>query len=252
MGSRWLIVAAGLLLLLSLSSATRNVNALSLVDINTMILNAPANTVYFIYPDNDNSHPKCNPQSVGYAALSDWTAAGFIFGMLSNVPQNSVPDTRGTIVSPGSCAPVPSGKALVLFGGPLVNSLVYYYELNRVSPVYWQLTGSWTTGTESWYTRDGAPIPGATMSVQTLLGGHGDMFLVEVFQDANGNTVLAAYGFGGRGTFASGYYFKSVISPNLASYGHAWYIFQWTDGANGQPYDGFVQLNEITPVAQGD
>ena len=76
-----------------------------------------------------------------------------------------------------------------------------------------------------------------------------DMFLIEAFIDNSGNKVFIVYGYGWKGTFAAGLFFKSIICPNMSSYSNAYYVYRWTD-SNG---DGFVDLNEIdmTPVASG-
>jgi hypothetical protein len=57
------------------------------------------------------------------------------------------------------------------------------------------------------------------------------------------------YGYGWKGTFAAGKFFKFVIAPDMDSYGGSFYVFRWTD----DDVDGFVDLDEIntTPVAAG-
>ena len=57
------------------------------------------------------------------------------------------------------------------------------------------------------------------------------------------------YGYGWKGTFAAGLFFKSIVYPNLSSYSDAWYVYRWND-SNG---DEFVDLNEVdqNPVAKG-
>ncbi len=75
------------------------------------------------------------------------------------------------------------------------------------------------------------------------------MFLVERFTDSSGNTIYYMYGYGWKGTFAAGKFFKFVIAPNMSSYTGSFYVFRWTDADS----DSFVDLDEIdtTPVVQG-
>ena len=73
------------------------------------------------------------------------------------------------------------------------------------------------------------------------------MFLIEAFTDANGNLVMIIYGFGWKGTFAGGLYFKNRVYPSIGTFTDAWYIYRWAD-QNG---NGFVELNEITLVNHG-
>jgi len=206
------------------------------------VLNAPARTVYFIFPDGDAAHPK--PPGVGYAALSDWTALGFMYGSLANMPQIIALDTNSTYVDPATGAPRIHNSIIVLFAGPLVNSVVHYYEQNRIAPLWWSLQGGWSTGTMYYRTRSGAVA--ATMTVQTANSGSADMALLEAFTDANGNTVIICLGFGGRGTFAGGVYFKTVLSQygNLAGLTDSWYFYSWTD-RNGNL---FAEPSEVGPI----
>jgi hypothetical protein len=66
--------------------------------------------------------------------------------------------------------------------------------------------------------------------------GTSDMFLVEYFKDANNNNVFIIYGFAWKGTYIGGVFFKTYILPNIASFTHGWYIYQWNDvNGNGLP-----------------
>jgi hypothetical protein len=60
------------------------------------------------------------------------------------------------------------------------------------------------------------------------------------------------YGITQYGTLAAGPYFRDTILPSIGNYTQGWYIFEWTDGANSQPYDSFPQPAEISAVAQGN
>jgi hypothetical protein len=211
------------------------------------VMAAPANSVYFIFPDGNHAHPK--PSGVGYASVTDWTALGYVYGMMDNMPQITALDTNSTYIDQTTGAPKIHDSIIVLFAGSLVNEVVHYYEVNRVAPLWWSLEGSWSTGTLYYRTSSGAVA--ASMPIQTVGGGSADMMLVEAFTDANGNTVLIFSGFGWEGTFTSGFYMKNLVySGALAGMTDAWYFYSWTD-KNG---NGFVEDYEVnpTPVNHGN
>jgi hypothetical protein len=209
-----------------------------------LMTDAATGSVYFIYPDYDPSHVK--PNGAGAAALSDFTALGFVYGMTVNTQVNAL-DTSATYVTQSNGKPLVSGKGIVLVGGQAVHACVRYYENQRIAPVYPQVEGTMYY----WYTKAGVKLTNTGMD-STLFGNrisyHQDMFIVENFADDSGNAVFVIYGYGWKGSFAGGEYFKSIIYPNIDSYTHAYYIFNWVD-ANG---DSFPDINEITQVTSGD
>jgi Tol biopolymer transport system component len=207
-------------------------------DLASAIVGASDHSTYFVYPD----YQGVKLAGVTYAWLSDWTATGFMLGMCSNI-QYETTDTNPNIIDTGSGAITIQDGSFVLFGGPLVNAPVHYYEANRIAPLYYQNDD----GTLYWYRADGTRID-ATALQGPQKSSH-DMFVVESFIDSNGNHIFIVYGYGWKGTFGAGKFLKFVMYPNIASYTSSYYVFQWIDG-NG---DGFVDLNEIstTPVAQG-
>jgi hypothetical protein len=211
---------------------------LPISDVASSIVSAGENEVYFLYPDYHGA----KPPGVAPALLSDWTATGFMAGMCTHL-QYEATDTNPSVVDSGSGALTLQGKTFILFGGPLVNAPVHYYETNRIAPLYYQNDG----GTLYWYRTNGTRID-ATALLGSQKSSH-DMFVVESFTDDHDNRILIVYGYGWKGTFAGGKFFKFVMYPNIASYTASYYVFQWIDN-NG---DGFVNLNEIstTPIAQG-
>ena len=76
------------------------------------------------------------------------------------------------------------------------------------------------------------------------------MFIVEYFMDANNNKVFIIYGFAWKGTYIGGVFFKTNILPNIASFTHSWYIYQWND-VNGNGLPDPYEVN-TTPVCYGD
>jgi len=213
-------------------------SALTLDDSEVFILEAPENSVYFIYSDIVQA---TKPLGVTKASPIDWTATGYIKGMTRYAQLEGL-DTNGGLVDQSSGAPMFSDMSAVMSGGPIVQVLVKYYEANRIAPVYY--------GTENrkyyFFQRDGTRIDASGLTPTA----HEDMFVVEHFLDTKGNAILIVYGYGGRGTFAGAQFFKSVIYPNIRDYTHSYYIYHWLDINN----DCFPDLNEITPtpLACGD
>jgi hypothetical protein len=212
----------------------------SLAEFEYDVKNAPSYNACFVYPDYEGS----KPSGVYYASLSDWTAIGFIIGMCSS-SQNETTDTDPTVINTSNGMIILSDAKFVLFGGPLVNSAGYYYENNRIAPVYWGLDGS----TYYWYLANGTKLDSTGMPFSQIAAGSQDMFLIEVFTDSSGNVIYYMYGYGWKGTFAAGKFFKFVIAPDIANYTGSFYVFRWTDTDS----DSFVDLDEIdtTPVVQG-
>ena len=62
-----------------------------------------------------------------------------------------------------------------------------------------------------------------------------DYFLIEVFRDGRGRTVIIIYGFGWKGTLAAGKYFDRELSGLLEDE-DAWIVGRWEDSN----MDGFV------------
>lgn len=140
-----------------------------------------------------------------------------------------------------------SNKVIVLFGGPLVNEAVHYYESNGIAPLHWGLVGGFVSGTEYYYNCLGQPV--ASVSLSVLGPEVQDMGLIEAFTDQNGNTVMIFSGFDWQGTFVSGLYFKTVLTSRLSTMTDSWYIYSWSD-SNG---NGFAEVSEVnsTPVNHG-
>jgi hypothetical protein len=203
-------------------------------------VDAAENEIYFIYPD----YRGVKPPGVAPALLSDWTATGFILGMCTHL-QYETTDTDPSVVDTGNGALKLQGKGVVLFGGPLVNAPVHYYEANRIAPLYFGVEG----GKYYWYRRDGTRIDATGMAFSDIRAGNKDMFVIESFIDPDGNHIFIVYGYGWKGTFAGGKFLKFVIYPYIGNYTCSYYVFKWVDD-NG---DGFVDLDEIitTPIVQG-
>ncbi|MGB6680558.1 MAG: C1 family peptidase, partial [Candidatus Bathyarchaeia archaeon] len=127
----------------------------SIYDIDCDIVNASEDNVNFIYPDYTGS----KPPGVSYAALSDWTAAGYIAGMCTNI-QKETTDTNQLIVDSNNGTVILQNETVILFGGPIVNAPVKYYENNRVAPLYYRNVD----GANYWYEFDGTRLEETRMT----------------------------------------------------------------------------------------
>lgn len=221
-----------------------NANTLSISSVGTDIIKANSGLVIYVLPDWQSNHPK--PSGVGTALLSDFTALGFTYGASTNT-QILALDTNSTYFDSNTGAPKISNGIVVAFAGPLVNSVVQYYENAGTSPLYFQWTTISGTTYTNFYNRQGsllASMPAAQVGVFS------DTFLLEYFTDANNNKVFVIYGFGWKGTYVGGVFFKTFVLPSIASFTHAWYIYQWTD-LNGNGLPDPYEVN-TTPVNSGD
>ena len=218
------------------SSWSYNVGSAPTVGIDqleTLLLNAPANTVYFIFAD---------PAYMTRAeATYDVASGGIVYGLCTNTQHLGFDTTPGWLLPSGAINTATISDATVaMFGGPAPHVAVRYYEGAGLTPVK-------AAGTATHYMfLDQADAVVAALAITAVAGGHEDMFVVEVFEDGD-NTIFVVYGFDWKGTWAGGIYFKEVISKNLGSYPEACYIFHWVDGPPG--YDGIPQSPEIHPEA---
>jgi hypothetical protein len=79
-----------------------------------------------------------------------------------------------------------------------------------------------------------------------------DYALVELAVEPDSGTLtLIAYGLLSPGTRAAAHYAGQVIVPGRATYDQAYYLYEWTDGANGGNADQLPDTSEFTLVASG-
>jgi len=197
------------------------------------ILNAPANTVYFIYAD---------PAYMARAEATYDVASGEAVRNLCVNTQHYGFNTTQYWLSPlGTINTTTIHNATVaMFGGRCPNVVVNYYETAKgLAPVKFK-----DNSTHIWFENKAGTILGALpQSVTDTPNYHEDMFTVMVFYDEDGdNTVFVMYGVNWKGTWASGIYFKEVISKNPSAYTNDYYVFHWIDD-NEQ--DGIPQSSEI-------
>jgi hypothetical protein len=213
-----------------------------------LVVNASSGNVGFLYPDWDPSRAYLKAPGVIVAQLSDWSATGIVYGMERNMPQQQGLDTSPSMVDTSTGRPL-VGSTIVIFSGPVVHSVVRYYEQNHIAPTYFfydQFTGTFQ------FRRAGDGSIVAAMVASDVRGGRVDLFIVEAFLDASGRMVFIGYGFGWKGTFAAAKTLKDIIygpnGQNIGLYTKSWYIYSWIDRNN----DGFPDTHEMAPVASGN
>jgi len=214
------------------------------------IIEASLNSVWLIYPDTNESHPK--PEGVGYPDSEAYSfyeyGIGVILGMQAHPQQESI-DTNTALFSATTGAPVVSSTAFVFMAPPAVESQMAYYESHRIAPVY--LSGNETS--LYWLTANGTLIP-ETITLRTSPPASSEIFVLEVFVDANSNFVFAGYGMTPRGSMAAAVFYKTIYTQ-LASYKEAYYIGRWSD-ANGNgmadPSDEYIVIasESVYPIPE--
>ncbi|MCW4016702.1 MAG: hypothetical protein NWF06_10065 [Candidatus Bathyarchaeota archaeon] len=202
---------------------------------NEQILNAPANTVYFIY-----NNPSLQNQA---EATYDGTSGEILRNLCTNTQNYGFSTQQNWLLPSGAINTTTiNNSTIALFGGRLANVVVNYYEtVKNLLPITFTVNGDYLC----FENRTGAPICDFPLSVIASSGYSEDMFIAMVFYDVEGdNTFLVMYGVGWKGTWASGIYFKEVMSQNLDAYTDCYYMFHWVDTNE----DGIPQSSEIQSI----
>jgi hypothetical protein len=172
--------------------------------------------------------------------IYDDSATGFAYGHRVN-NKLLFAHTDASKVS-GNGQPYWSGYSnLVLFGGPLANKVLKYYEGVNKPPLKY-------VGTATHYTIVSTANPSnQLLSVPySSVGPSIDYFVVEVFSDGM-HYVISLWGLAQWGTYASGVYFDGIFN-SIPSMACSWQIVRWKDlNGNGVP----DYPNEFTVVASG-
>lgn len=197
------------------------------------ILNAPADTVYFIYAD---------PTYMTRAeATYDVTSGESVRNLCVNAQHYGFNTTQYWLSPSGAINTTTiSNATTATFGGRCPNVVVKYYETVReITPVKFN-----ANSTHLWFeNREGIILGALLQSAIGVPNYHEDLFTAMVFYDAVGdNTFFVMYGIDWKGTWASGIYFKEVISKNLSAYTNDYYVFRWIDDSE---QDGIPQSSEI-------
>ena len=174
--------------------------ALSLGEVaGEKILNAPANTVYFIYAD---------PVYMTRAeATYDVTSGEAIRNLCVNNQHYGFNTTQYWLLPSGAINTNTIYNATIaMFGGRCPNVAMRYYETVReITPVKFK-----DNSTHLWFeNREGAILAALPQSAIGVTNYHEDLFTAMVFYDEVGdNTFFVMYGIDWKGTWACGIYFK--------------------------------------------
>jgi hypothetical protein len=201
--------------------------------VDEKILSAPAQSVYFIYAD---------PAYMSRAeATYDVTAGETMPNLCTDSQHYGFITTQCWLLPSGAInTSTISNATIATYGGRCANIATRYYEtIKELAPV--KFGGN---STHLWFeNRTGTKLGTLPASIIMAPNYHEDMFTAMVFYDEDGNnTFFVMYGIDWKGTWASGIYFKEVISKNLSAYTKECYVPHWVDD-NGQ--DGIPQSPEI-------
>ncbi len=133
------------------------------------------------------------------------------------------------------------GTMLVMAGGgwELGQPVTRYLNTNGYTPIYYGTPqGGGALGLIQRGTAGGADTVVAPYAAIT--DTHDYFVLQMVVEPESGTPSLVAYGFGGAGTLAAGWYLANRVLPNLSDYEKAWYVYEWTDASSdaGAPDGG--------------
>lgn len=184
------------------------------------VVNAPANTVYFVYSDPAlQSRPEATYDST----------SGEILRSLCVNPQNyGFNSNRNWVLPSGEInANTIHGSTVLLFGGRFANNVVKYYEtVKKIAPQTFIIQNNVLFFED----RTGTTLAKFPLTALESSNYSEDMFAVMAFYDEESdNSFLVMYGVGWKGTWASGIYFTEVISSNLNAYSSGYYVFHWVD-----------------------
>jgi hypothetical protein len=196
------------------------------------------NNVKVIYP-SDLVSPK--PLGCAPASVSDWLASMAVSTKLIDFTEGL--DTEAEFVNQNTGEAIGlAGTGFVSFGGPVVNPILSRAEDGETlvadrAPIKFYADA----GTFYFQHYDGTRITDANLPV-SVINSNQDMFVIEVYRDADGRNFMICYGFGWKGTYAAGKYFDQIVYPNLYAYNCSWLIGKWEDtdgnGFVNNPADG--------------
>ena len=204
-------------------------------ELETKLLDASANEVYFLYADPAYM---TRPESA-----YDVTSGGIIYGLCENPQNQGFNTTKWWLLDTGAInATTIHNATIAMFGGTAPHfSVRYYVENAELTPVKegWNSTHVWFASR--------ADIVIAALPWITVGMGYEDFFVIETFAEGD-NFFLVMYGMDWKGTWAAGIYFKEVMLRDLSNYEGQYYIFHWVDDSE---QDGVPQSSEICMTAFG-
>ncbi len=196
--------------------------------IQQLVVNAPKDSVLFIYPESDRNRTK--PAGVEYPSEQDFSAyiiaGGIIFGMTKN-PQLSTTDST-SYVDRQTGKPQFEGT-LVIVGNAQINGAARYYQTSG------QVAALLSQDQDSLYVQEstGRVIDSTRVSKQVLTASDSDIFVIELLTDTEGRNVIMVWGYTGRGAISAARMTKFEILANPGKYAATFYVGRWTDASEG-------------------
>jgi subtilisin family serine protease len=213
----------------------RKAVANSIALIGSKVADASTNSVHFLYVNPDaNTKP-----DTAYDAI----ASGILYGFSSNTQQQQFTSAADLTYESGELnTSKVNNSVVVLFGGPCAQKTVGYYEEEGLAPL------RFTANSTHYMFVTQANVTVAALGRNKVVSGYEDMFIIEVFTDKT-NLFVIMYGFGWKGTWAGGIYFKEVISHNFNDYSEGCYLFHWIDDSaqDGVPQSSEIHKEDFTP-----
>ncbi|NWF86388.1 hypothetical protein HXY32_01005 [Candidatus Bathyarchaeota archaeon] len=169
-------------------------------------------------------------------------AEGVVYGLTTNPQRQGFTSNNNAILESGELnMSVINNATVVFFGGPCPQKTVGYYEAVGVTSVKFAANDTHY----SFITQNNVVV--ASLNRASVNSGHEDLFVIEVLTDKT-NLIVIMYGFTWKGTWASGIYFKEIVSKNFNSYSEKCYVFHWVDDVeqNGIPESSEVHLEYAT------
>ncbi len=121
---------------------------------------------------------------------------------------------------------VPTNSSVISVGGPLVSTMTNYYMRENGDPsAPVKIEVDQQSGTVVFRSKSGVST---SIGFNEINSSH-DMFVIQVFEDSNGRSILIAAGAGGYGTYAAGWFFKNVVYNNPSFSGDSYLVVEWTD-----------------------
>jgi len=237
-----LIVASYFAVQLLLAPASRS-GEVSVYSAVEQLINAPDNSVLFVYPESNKSRTKL--AGVEYPSQEDYAfyelAGGILFGMTKNTQLSTTDST--TYVDHQSGKPQFDGE-LIIIGSSQVNAAALYYEQTGQTVLLLAQDAS----SMFVLNRTGSVLEPTRVDKKTLNGSSSEIFVVETFKDADGRRVVFVWGYAGRGTIAAARFVKFNIIAHPEDYSSGVYVGKWTDAKEGASKNGFPDQGDTYEV----
>lgn len=137
----------------------------------------------------------------------------------------------GGVLDPATNRPITGvGDTFVAGGGAFGQLGVAYMNGKSLTPVYVTVDGNAMTAS---FVRRSGNTALVTAPMSNLTAAH-DYFVVQLAAEPTSGTLcFIAYGFFTPGTSAAAFWASTQMVPHRASYTNRWYVYEWTDDADG-------------------